>query len=181
MTKFKIRKKILNLRKQNFNKNPKIDINKLLNFLIKKKFTGKSIGGYYPVNYEVDDLKILKKFEDKKYKISLPVIRKNNEMNFYCWSSKDILKINKFGIPEPEENKLIYPDILLVPLVAFDNNLYRLGYGGGYYDRYIKKLINKKKFLSIGLAASYQKIKKIPFNKHDMRLDVIFTEKYILT
>jgi len=126
-------------------------------------------------------LKILKKFEDKKYKISLPVIRKNNEMNFYCWSSKDILKINKFGIPEPEENKLIYPDILLVPLVAFDNNLYRLGYGGGYYDRYIKKLINKKKFLSIGLAASYQKIKKIPFNKHDMRLDVIFTEKYILT
>ena len=180
MNKFKIRRKILNLRKRKLNKNTRINIYKLFNFLKKKKLTGISVGGYYPVNYEIDDLEILKKFEEKNYKISLPVIKNNNEMDFYAWSSNNILKINKYGIPEPEENKIIYPDILLVPIVAFDDHLYRIGYGGGYYDRYIQKLIKKKKFLSIGLAASFQKIKKIPHNKYDKRLDVIFTEKHIL-
>ena len=57
--------------------------------------------------------------------------------------------------------KIIYPDILLVPLVAYDNNLNRLGYGGGFYDRYIEKIEKIKKIIKIGLAFSYQKIKKV--------------------
>ena len=65
-------------------------------------------------------------------------------MNFYEWSNKDPLKINKYGIPEPVSSKILYPDILLVPLVGFDNNLNRLGYGGGFYDRYIKKIKNRR-------------------------------------
>ena len=56
-------------------------------------------------------------------------------MDFYKWNLNDPLKINKYGIPEPITTNLIYPDIILVPLVAFDKNLNRLGYGGGYYDR----------------------------------------------
>ena len=67
----------------------------------------------------------------------------------------------------------------MVPVVSFDNNKYRLGYGGGYYDRYIQKVQNYKKILTIGLAFSFQKIKKIPLNKYDKKLDYIFTEKYI--
>ena len=59
-------------------------------------------------------------------------------MDFYLWSFKDSLKINKFGIPEPDKKKKVIPNIILVPLVAFDKRLYRIGYGGGYYDRYIK-------------------------------------------
>ena len=66
-------------------------------------------------------------------------------MNFYEWSFYEPLVINTFGIPEPISKKKIYPDILLVPLVAFDNDLNRLGYGGGFYDRYLKKIKNKKK------------------------------------
>jgi len=68
----------------------------------------------------------------------------------------------------------------LVPLVAFDKKLNRLGYGGGYYDRLIKKLAKKKKILKIGLALSVQKINQVPINKHDQKLDYIVTNKFII-
>jgi 5-formyltetrahydrofolate cyclo-ligase len=61
-------------------------------------------------------------------------------MNFFKWSIYDPLKINKYGIPEPISDKKIDPNILLIPLVGFDNKLNRLGYGGGYYDRYLSKV-----------------------------------------
>ena len=139
------------------------------------------IGGYYPVNFEIDILEILERLEKKVgVKLSLPVIKKNNEMDFYKWSTENLLKINKFGIPEPEENKKVFPDIIFVPIVAFDNRLYRIGYGGGYYDRYIQKLSNKKKLFKVGIAHSCQKVNKVPINKHDKKLDIIITEKYIL-
>ena len=137
-------------------------------------------GGYYPSNYEIDDLDILDLLEKKNYKITLPIIRKNNQMNFYSWSRKDPLKINKFGIPEPLSSKIFYPDILLVPLVAYDSSLNRLGYGGGYYDRYIEKIEKIKKVTKIGLAFSFQKISSIPINQYDKKLDFIVTEKEIL-
>ena len=101
-------------------------------------------------------------------------------MDFYKWSFSDPLKVNKYGIPEPETKNIVYPDVLLVPLVAFDKNLNRLGYGGGYYDRLIKKLSKKKKIIKIGLALSVQKINKVPINVFDQKLDYIVTNKYIL-
>ena len=101
-------------------------------------------------------------------------------MNFYKWSFSDLLKVNKQGIPEPEIKNIVYPDILLIPLVAFDKHLNRLGYGGGYYDRYIKKLSKKKKIIKIGLAFSVQKINKVPINVYDQKLDYIVTNKYII-
>ena len=101
-------------------------------------------------------------------------------MDFFKWSNNDPLKINQFGIPEPTSSKKIYPDILLVPLVAYDNHLNRLGYGGGFYDRYIEKIEKIKKIIKIGLAFSCQKIKNIPLSKYDKKLDFIITEKEIL-
>ena len=101
-------------------------------------------------------------------------------MDFYIWNSDDILHVNKFGIPEPSKLKKVYPDIIFIPLVAFDKNLYRIGYGGGYYDRYINKIQKKKKVFKIGIAHSSQKINKVPLNKYDRKLDIIITEKYIL-
>ena len=86
----------------------------------------KIIGGYYPVNFEINVLNFLKDLELKGRQISLPVIKKNNEMDYYLWSYKDLLKLNKFGIPEPEKNKKVIPDIILIPLVAFDRKLYRI-------------------------------------------------------
>ena len=98
-------------------------------------------------------------------------------MDFFKWSFNDPLVINKYGIPEPIPNKKIYPDILLVPLVAFDNELNRIGYGGGFYDRYIKKIKRIKKIITIGLAFSFQRVNKIQTNKFDIKLDFIITEK----
>tara|TARA_Y100000741_G_scaffold313345_1_gene258270 strand:- start:215 stop:757 length:543 start_codon:yes stop_codon:yes gene_type:complete len=177
--KYKLRKKIFKLR-QVANNNVKINFDKIIKLLKKEEINKKNIGGYYPVNFEVDDLHILKEFEKRKFNISLPIIKKNFDMNFYKWSFDMPLKINKYGIPEPNSNILIYPDVLLVPLVAFDKKLNRLGYGGGYYDRLIEKLSKKKKILKIGLALSVQEINKVPINKYDQRLDYIVTNKSII-
>ena len=181
MLKSQLRKKVLKIRKNAYNNNLKIDFNKVFSLIKKNNLIEKSIGGYFPVNYEVDDLEILNEFSKKKYEISLPVIKKNFQMDFYKWSFSDPMKINQYGIPEPNSKKLVYPDIILVPLVAFDNTLNRLGYGGGYYDRIIKKLSEKKKkILKIGLAFSVQKINNVPVTKYDKKLDYIVTDKYIL-
>ena len=90
--------------------------------------------------------------------------------------------VNKFGILEPDVlNKKVKPDFILVPLVAFDNELNRIGYGKGYYDRILKKIKNEKKIISLGVAYSFQRCKNIPTNRHDFRLDYIFTEQGIIS
>ena len=170
-----IRKKILKIRKRNTFKNIKVNWGHIHNVLKKKKVLGRVVGGYYPYNYEVDAIKILKQFEKKKYQISLPKIKNEYQMDFFQWSTKDPLTVNKYGIPEPTSNKILYPSILLVPLVAFDKYLNRVGYGGGFYDRYIEKTKQNKKILTIGLAYSFQEVKKIPTNKYDKKLDYILT------
>tara|TARA_B110000971_G_scaffold88683_1_gene91189 strand:+ start:819 stop:1364 length:546 start_codon:yes stop_codon:yes gene_type:complete len=178
--KSKLRNKILKIREKNNKENIQIDFSQIIKILKKKKITKMIIGGYYPVNFEVDDLALLKKLEKNKFNISLPIIKKNFQMDFYKWSFSDPLKINKYGIPEPETQNIVYPDVLLVPLVAFDKNLNRLGYGGGYYDRLITKLSKKKKIIKIGLALSIQEIEKVPINIYDQKLDCVVTNKNII-
>ena len=180
MLKSKLRKKILKVREKINKKNIQIDFKQLIKILKKEKINKKIIGGYYPVNFEIDDLTLLRKLEKSSFDISLPVIKKNFQMDFYKWSFSDILNVNKHGIPEPETKNIVYPDILLIPLLAFDKNLNRLGYGGGYYDRLIKKLSKKKKIIKIGLALSIQKIDKVPIDVYDQKLDYIVTNKYII-
>ena len=110
MNKFDIRKKILRIRKKYFSKSNSLNFSSNINLLKKKNFKGKIIGGYYPYNHEIDIIEILKNFEKKKYSISLPKIKKNYQMNFYSWSFKDPLQVNKYGIPEPISNKIVYPE-----------------------------------------------------------------------
>jgi len=172
--------KILKIREKNNKDNIQANFKQIIKILKKEKITKKSIGGYYPVNFEVSDLELLKQLEKKKFNVSLPVVKKNFQLDFYKWSFSDLLKINKYGIPEPEAQNIVYPDILLVPLVAFDKNLNRLGYGGGYYDRLITKLSKKKKIIKIGLALSVQKINKVPINMNDQKLDYIVTNEHII-
>ena len=177
MNKSELRKKILKIRKENDLINFSINLQSILKILKKKKINGKILGGYYPYNYEVDAIQILKKLEKKNYLICLPKIKKNSQMDFFRWSNKDPLQVNNYGILEPISKKIRYPDILLVPLVAYDKNFNRLGYGGGFYDRYLKRIKRIKKIITIGLAYSFQKVKKIPINNYDIKLDFIITEK----
>ena len=107
----------------------------------------------------------------------MPKIKKNNQMDFFEWSFTQPLIINKYGIPEPITNNTRYPDLLLVPLVAYDKKFNRIGYGGGYYDRYLKKISKRKKIITIGLAYSFQKVINIPINDYDFKLDYIITDK----
>ena len=180
MKKSDIRKKIYYLRKKNYSKNKVINLNVFFNFLKKFRNNSKVIGGYYPFNYELNIMNILEMLEKKKYKISLPKVNKDNMMDFFHWSTKDPLKINKYGIPETISMKKVYPKILLIPLVAFDSQLYRLGYGGGYYDRYISKYQNTHKLIKIGIGFSYQKIIDLPINEYDKKLDYLITENGII-
>ena len=99
-------------------------------------------------------------------------------MEFYSYSFVDPLRINSYGIPEPFTKK-VNPDILFVPLVAFDSKCYRIGYGGGYYDRYLKKLEKKNFFKSIGFAFSFQKTKHLPIEIFDKSLNMVITDKKI--
>ena len=102
-------------------------------------------------------------------------------MNFYEWRNKEVLKVNTFGMLEPfaQLNKII-PHIILVPLLAYDNKKNRLGYGKGFYDRYLKKYLKKyKNILTIGIAFSFQRHHKLPVFNNDVQLNYILTEKGI--
>ena len=180
MKKSQIRKKFLKLRENKLKKIKLINHNNIIKLLKKKGIKGKIVGGYYPYNNEIDCIHILKKLEKKNYIISLPKIKKNSQMDFIQWSSKDPLVINKFGIPEPSNCKIKFPDILLVPLLSFDTKLNRVGYGGGFYDRYIQRIKRKKKPLLVGLAYSFQKVKSITINRYDKKLDFVVTERKII-
>lgn len=179
MSKQSLRKKLLACRKNYYRP---IGVKHHLLKEILSKFDlskKKTIGAYFPISYEIDCFEILKKLEKDGYKISLSAITNKNQMDFFQWSFKDPLYVGKMGIPEPIQIKKIYPDILLVPLVAFDKHKNRLGYGGGYYDRYIEKVSKIKKLLTIGIAFSFQEVNKLPINYNDKKLNFILTENYI--
>ncbi len=178
MKKSQIRK--ITLKKRlNFNsKNKKINYLNLIK-LLKTVSTNKKIGLYYPIGSEVSTIDIIQYLRKKKYTISLPVLEKNSKMSFYEWNEKSPLKINNFGIPEPIKLKKITPSVLVIPIVAFDAKLNRLGYGGGFYDRFISKLEKTKKILKIGLALSCQKINKVPTKSFDKKMNYILTENKV--
>ena len=180
MKKSQIRKKFLKLRENKLQKVKSINHNNIIKLLKKKGIKGKIVGGYYPYNNEIDCIQILKKLEKKNYIISLPKIKKNSQMDFIQWSSNDPLVINKFGVLEPAlvNNKCYLPDIILVPLLAFDIKKNRLGYGKGFYDRYLNKFIRfHKKIITVGVAFSFQKYHNLPVNNKDFKLDYIITDK----
>jgi len=169
------------IQKKRFNsdiKNKKINFSNLIK-LLNLETKNKKVGLYYPIGSEVSTIDLVEKLRKKKYKILLPVLESKFKMSFYEWREKSPLKINNFGIPEPLKLKKDTPSILIVPIVAFDDKLNRLGYGGGFYDRFISKSEKKKKILKIGLALNCQKINKVPTDRFDKKMNYIFTENRI--
>ena len=174
-----IRKKFFLKRKKNYFEINKNFYNPLIR-LFKKKVTNKIpiISFYYPSSFELNILSILDIEYFKKSKFLLPIIEENDVMNFYKWNKNDILAINKYWMLEPIKSKKINPNIILVPLLAFDNRKYRVGFGKGFYDKFLSKYLKThKKSLTIGIAFSFQKFHNIPINSKDIKLDYILTEK----
>ncbi len=176
-----LRKKYFYLRKKKYHDIDKaifIPFLKLIRSRLKKNFI--KIALYYPSNFELNVLKLLEFKSILAQDILLPVINKNNFMNFFSWRRNEVLFVNKFGILEPSKSKTKIPDVMLVPILAFDKNKYRLGYGKGFYDRYLNKYLKQfKNILTVGVAFSFQKHHKLPINKNDVKLDFVITEKGI--
>ena len=173
-----LRKKYFNLRKKRYYEIDKEFFSPLLSF-IKSNFKKENLklALYYPTSFEINVLKLLENQYMNNKNILLPVIEENNRMNFFSWKKNQVLLVNKFGILEPQKTKFKIPNLILLPILAFDRNKYRLGYGKGFYDRFLNK--NQKKIsniLTVGVAFSFQKHHKLPINKNDVKLDYILTE-----
>ena len=176
-----IRKKYLHLRKKKYYEIDRNFFYPLIN-LIKSKFKRKNLNLalYYPSNFELNVLKFLEYDYMKNKDVLLPVIEKKNNMNFYSWEKNQALFVNQFGILEPNKTKIKIPNLILVPILSFDNHKYRLGYGKGFYDRYLNRYLKKfKSILTVGVAFSFQKYHKLPRDKNDFKLNYILTEKGI--
>ena len=179
--KIQLRKKYLNLRKKKYfdiDKKFFLPILKLFRYRLKKKNIKLAL--YYPSNFELNVLKILEFNKILAQDILLPVTDKNNQMKFFTWKKNDALFVNKFGMLEPRKTQVKVPDIMLVPVLAFDKDKYRLGYGKGFYDRYLQKYLRKfKNILTVGVAFSFQRHHKLPINYNDVKLNFIITERGI--
>ena len=180
--KAKLRKKYFNIRREKYRNIDKKFFFPLLK-LIRKKIKKKPIriALYYPSNFELNVLKVLElKYISSQVSL-LPVIEKNNVMKFYPWNKNEVLIVNEFGMLEPLKTQAKIPDVIIIPLLAFDKDKFRLGYGKGYYDRYLNKYIKqyKKNILTIGVAFSFQNHHKLPRSKDDVKLNFILTEKGI--
>ena len=139
------------------------------------------VGSYLPFRNEFSTNLLNDGFAKLDFKLSLPCInKKDSSMIFRSYKSNKDLVSNSYGIMEPPQNsEEVVPSIIIVPLVAFSLTGYRLGYGGGYYDRYIEKNLENKDFVTIGLGFSFQEYDNLPHEKHDQKLNWILTEKYL--
>ena len=101
-------------------------------------------------------------------------------MNFFPWKKNQVLLVNKFGFLEPVKTVSQVPNIIIIPVLSYDEQKYRLGYGKGFYDRYLNEYLKIfRDILTVGVAFSFQKYHKLPIDKHDIKLDYILTEKGI--
>ena len=138
------------------------------------------VGSYIDYNSELSTNAIHKYLIEKNLNICLPKIDyQTNEINFFKYSTGTKLIKNKYNILEPEiTNEIIFPKLVLVPLLAFDESGFRLGYGGGFYDKYFS-FQEEKEIIKVGLGFSFQNVYKIPIEGHDQKLDWILTESYL--
>ena len=140
---------------------------------------GVVVSGYSPIRSELDPVPLMQKLAAKGAKLALPaVLSRGRSLAFRAWSPGDRLTMGPLGIlePSPAMAELI-PDIMLVPLAAFDRLGHRIGYGAGHYDFTLAHLRKMKPITAIGLGFAAQEIKAVPALAHDVALDYVLTEK----
>ncbi len=136
------------------------------------------VSGYSPIRHEIDPVPLMQKLATQGARLALPTVTaRGQSLVFRTWSPSDRLMLGPLGIPEPSPAAAeVVPDIMLVPLAAFDRTGHRIGYGAGYYDHTFAHLRKVKATTGIGLAFAAQEIKAIPALPHDVRLDFVLTE-----
>lgn len=140
------------------------------------------IGFYWPVAGEFDARAVLTEWLASKdatdaREAALPVVvQPHAPMVFHAWRADSPMKSGRYRIPVPEEERVVVPDLLLVPCVGFDADRFRLGYGGGYFDRTLAAWPAARKPATIGIAYEAGRLDALPRESHDMPLDAIVTE-----
>jgi 5-formyltetrahydrofolate cyclo-ligase len=139
---------------------------------------GTVVSGFSPMKSEINPLPMLRRLADIGARLALPAVTgRGQPLTMRAWSFGAPLISGVWGIREPPADAPeVFPDILIVPLLAFDRRGYRLGYGGGYYDRTIARLRAMKPIMAIGLAFAAQQISDMPATSRDERLDLVLTE-----
>ncbi|MET0879415.1 MAG: 5-formyltetrahydrofolate cyclo-ligase [Tardiphaga sp.] len=140
--------------------------------------SGAIVAGYSPIRSELDPTPLMRALAAHGARLALPVIiARDAPLMFRVWSPADALVAGSMGILEPPpEAPQLMPDIVLVPLAAFDRAGHRIGYGAGHYDRTFEQLRAIRPFVAVGLAFDVQEIEVVPMQPHDVRLDYVLTE-----
>jgi len=143
---------------------------------------GMIVSGFMPLKSEISPLPLMKKLAQAGARLALPVIAgRGNPLIMREWNFGGALDRGQWGIREPKpEAAEVAPDILLVPLLAFDRAGHRIGYGAGYYDMTIAGLRAQESITAIGIAFAAQEVAKVPTTERDARLDLVLTEREVI-
>jgi 5-formyltetrahydrofolate cyclo-ligase len=143
---------------------------------------GVTVSGYSPLKSEISPLPLMRRCADAGAALALPVVvGRGKALIMRAWSFGAPLGSGVWGIREPTADAAeVFPDILLVPLLAFDRTGHRIGYGAGYYDMTIAALRTRKQVVAIGIAFAAQEITAVPATPRDARLDLVLTERDVI-
>jgi 5-formyltetrahydrofolate cyclo-ligase len=143
---------------------------------------GAIVAGFSSIRSEINPVPLLRRFADAGAGLALPgIVARGRPLVFRAWRFGEELARGQWGIREPKpEAAEVRPDIVIVPLAAFDRRGYRLGYGAGYYDLTLHALRAEKAITAIGLAFAMQEIEEVPALPHDARLDLVLTEREVI-
>ncbi len=141
------------------------------------------VSGFFPYQSEIDTRPLLGKLAGDGWTTCLPIVIANGlPLQFRRWLPGEPTIAGVWGIPRPPDSSPeLDPDVLIIPMLAFDRKGYRLGYGGGFYDRTLEKLRAIKKVIAIGVAYSAQELDEVPHGSHDQALNFIMTEREVIT
>ena len=138
-----------------------------------------AVSGFYPYGSEIDCTGLLDRLSGEGWVTALPVVvGPDQPLRFRAWTPGEALEPGAWSIPVPvEAAPEVEPDVLLVPLLAYDRQGYRLGYGGGFYDRTLDRLRARKPVTAVGVAFAGQEVDAVPHDAHDQPLDWMLTER----
>jgi 5-formyltetrahydrofolate cyclo-ligase len=143
---------------------------------------GVIVSGFMPLKSEINPLPLMRKLAGQGARLALPVVAgRGKPLMMREWVFGEPLVAGVWGIREPQpEAAVVDPDILLVPLLAFDRAGHRIGYGAGYYDLTLAQRRARKLVIAAGLAFAIQEIAAIPATPRDARLDLVLTEREVI-
>ncbi len=139
------------------------------------------VSGYAPIRSEIDPMPLMLKLAAQGARLAMPTVTaRGQSLVFRAWSPRDKMVLGPLGILEPSPAAAeVIPDVMLVPLAAFDQLGHRIGYGAGHYDRSLAHLRKSKHIIAIGIAFAAQEIEAVPALSHDVPLDYVLTETRI--